>query len=108
MLHYYKMSIFVSSTLSVSQNTPLDCFVMAKYLSDAGIRTSITSNISCQPELEYGCRLIQPISSKQDIDIMWKKLKKKYNFQCAHIKVGDIFDGCVLDFLNASKCDTCC
>ena len=45
------MSIFVSSTLSVSQNTPLDCLVMAQYLSNAGIRTSITTNISCQPEL---------------------------------------------------------
>ena len=101
------MSINVSSTLSVSQDKPLDCFEMAKYLSNTGIRTSITSNISCQPELEYGCRLTQPISNKQDIEVMWGKLKEKYNFQCGHIKVGDIFDGCVLDFLNPSNCDTC-
>ena len=101
------MSIFVSSTLSVSQNTPLDCLVMAQYLSSAGIRTSITSNISCQPELEYGCRLTQPISNKQDVAVLWEKLKEKYDFGCGHIKVGDIFDGCVLDFLNPSKCDTC-
>ena len=101
------MSLFVSSTLSVSQETPLDCILMAKYLSNAGIRTSITSNISCQPELEYGCRLTQPISNKEDISAIWGKLKEKYNFRCGHIKVGDIFDGCVLDFLNGSKCDTC-
>ena len=101
------MSIFVSSTLSVSQNTPLDCLVMAQYLSNAGIRTSITTNISCQPELEYGCRLTQPISNKQDVAVLWEKLKEKYNFGCGHIKVGDIFDGCVLDFLNPSKCETC-
>ena len=101
------MSINVSSTLSVSQDKPLDCFEMAKYLSKAGIRTSVTSNISCQPELEYGCRLVQPISNKKDIEVLWGRLKEKYNFQCGHIKVGDIFDGCVLDFLNPSKCDTC-
>tara|TARA_A100001234_G_C12302120_1_gene249808 strand:+ start:176 stop:487 length:312 start_codon:yes stop_codon:yes gene_type:complete len=100
----FKQRLYVSSTLSVSQVEPLDCLEMAKYLSKNGISTSITSNISCQPHLEYGCRLTQPISSKQDITIIWEKLQKKYDFTCGHIKVGDIFDGCVKDFLNPSNC----
>ena len=29
--------------------------------------TSITSNISTQPELEYGCRLTQSVTTKNEI-----------------------------------------
>jgi len=99
------MNISVSSTLSVSQKEPLDCIEMARKLSKAGIYTSITSNVSCQPEIEYGCRLTQPISSKTHIKTLWSELKKHYTFKCAHLKVADTFDGCVLDYLAPTCCN---
>lgn len=98
------MSFFISSTLSVSQKEKLNCREMAEYLSKFGIITSITSNISTQPELEYGCRLSQGIVSKNDIDFIWGKLSKKYNFQCAHLSIPNKFDGCILDYLNPTMC----
>ena len=98
--------MFVSSTLSVSQKQKLDCQDIAIKMSKAGIITSITSNISTQPEIEYGCRLTQSISSKKDIEKIWKILQNNYTFKCAHIKIDNIFDGCILDFLSPSKCNT--
>lgn len=96
--------LYITSKLSVSQKEELNCIDMAKYLSKYNIITSITSNISTQPHIEYGCNLTQSISSKKDIGKIWSLLKNKYDFKCGHLKVGDAFDGCVLDFLAESKC----
>ena len=98
------MPFLISSSLSVSRKAELDCKEMAKYLSKLGIKTSITSNISTQPELENGCRLIHSITSKEDMKFIWEKLKNKYNFDCAHLNIPNKFDGCILDFLAESKC----
>jgi|TARA_B100000524_G_scaffold329111_1_gene214146 hypothetical protein len=78
---------------------------MAFYLSEHNIITSISSNISTQPHIEYGCTLTQSITSKEDIRKIWNLLKKKYNFKCAHIKVSDAYDGCILNYLAKSKCN---
>ena len=99
------MVLYISSTLSVSRKEKLDCYEMAKYLSKAGIMTSITANISTQPELENGSRLVQSITSKEDIANIWTLVQKKYKFTCAHLNIPNKFDGCVLDFLSPNKCN---
>ena len=96
--------IYVTSKLSVSQKKELNCLEMAKYLSNYNVITSINSNVSTQPHIEYGCNLNQSISSKKDIGKIWSLLKKKYDFKCGHLKVGDASDGCILDYLAESKC----
>ena len=101
------MEINISSTLSVSRKENLNCEQMAKYLGKLGIITSITPNISAQPEIEYGCRLVQSITSKEDVKNIWEKLHKKYNFECAHLNIPNKFDGCILDFLSPTNCNTC-
>ena len=50
---------------------------MAYYLSEHNIVTSISSNISTQPHIEYGCNLTQSVSSKEDIRKIWNLLKIK-------------------------------
>ena len=97
--------MFVTSTLSVSRKDKLDCSEMARALSKAGIITSITSNISTQPEIEYGCRLTQSISSKEDLEKIWTILEKKYEFKCGHLKVEGSYDGCILNYLRTSLCN---
>ena len=77
---------------------------MAKYLSKNNIITSISPHISTTPDIEYGCRLYQSISSKNEIENIWTLLKNKYNFKCAHLKLADVFDGCILNFIQPSKC----
>jgi hypothetical protein len=96
--------MFVSSTLSVSQKNELSCGKMALFLSNAGIITSVTSNISTQPHIEYGCRLTQSIESKEDIRKIWTIIEKKYDFKCGHLKVDGSYDGCILNYLRPSLC----
>jgi hypothetical protein len=98
------MSFVVSSTLSVSRKEKLDCEELAKYLSKCNISTSISSNISTTPDIEYGCRLEQSISSKQEIRNMWDLIKNKYGFKCAHLKVTGVYDGCIYNYLASNKC----
>jgi len=98
------MSLQTSSTLSVSREKRLDCEKMAEFLGRLGIITSVSSNISTQPKKEYGCRLVQSISSKDEMSHIWEALRNKYGFECAHLTVSDSFDGCVLDYLAPSKC----
>ena len=94
----------VSSILSVSKKDKLDCQEMAKYLSKYNIITSISSNISTTPDIEYGCRLTNTISDKKELDDLWQILKSRYDFKCAHLNLEGIFSGCILDYLRPSLC----
>ena len=100
------MSILVSSTLSVSRKETLNCEEMAEFLEKLEIISLVSSNISTQPGKEYGCQLTQSISSKDDIRKIWDVIKDKYNFKCAYISVGNNFNGCILDYLAPTKCNT--
>jgi hypothetical protein len=98
------MSLFVSSTLSVSRKEKLNCEEMAEFLNTLNIKSLITSNISLTPDKEYGCQLTQSITSKNDIKNIWEPIKNKYDFDCAHLKIGNTFSGCVLDYLAKTNC----
>ena len=100
------MSIYVTSTLSVSKKENLDCKEMAKYLSKCNIITSVSDNISTTPNIEYGCRLVHSVNSKSDIENIWNLLKDKYNFKCGHLKIDGHYDGCILNYLRPSICST--
>ena len=104
----YMNHIKVSSTLSVSRKNKLNCEEMAEFLETEGIISLVRSNISTQPNKEYGCQLTQSITSKNDITHIWDKIKNRYNFTCGHISVGNNFDGCILDYLEPTKCTTNC
>jgi len=91
-------------TLSVSSSNKIDCMEMAQRLSKLGIITSITSNISTTPSIEYGCRLSNFVNSKKELEFLWYNLKTKYNFKCAYLEIGDIYKGCILDYLRPSIC----
>ena len=113
------MTLNVSATISVSKTEELDCNNLAEFLGKCGIVTSVSSNISFVPttseykrlgiitKKEYGCRLVQTVDSKDDIKNIWNRLQKKYGFKCAHLKLGNTFDGCILNYLAPSKCNEC-
>lgn len=98
------MEMKVSSVISVSRREELDCVRLARLMSKAGIMTSVTSNISTTPEIENGCRMVQSIKGKDDIERIWGILKSEYGFRCAHVRVGDQYDGCILDYLVETRC----
>ena len=98
------MAFTTSTTLSVSSKKPMDCKKMAEFLGAKGFYSSVTSNISTEPHIEYGCRLTQSMTEKKEMELLWTTLKDEYNFTCAHVKIGAQFDGCILDFLRPSLC----
>lgn len=100
------MPFYLSSTLSVSKDKKLNCEELARFLGDNNIITSVTPNISTTPKIEYGCRLQQSVSSKNDIENIWNLLRDKYDFKCAHIKLDGVYDGCIINYLRPSNCPT--
>ena len=100
--------MYITSSLSVSRKERLNCEDMAIFLSKAGVFTSITSNISTNPHIEYGCRLTQTVSSEKELQNIWTLIKEKYNFTCGHLKLGDSYEGCILNYLRPSSCPTSC
>ena len=104
--------MFNTGIISVSQQEPLDCTEMAKFLSTVGIITSITPNVSVVAKtkipskynLEYGCRLMGSIENKQKVQFIWDSLKNKYNFGCAHLIIPGKYDGCILNYLRDTLC----
>ena len=95
-----------TSVLSVSRRYYLDCEKVAEFLSAAGFLADVTQNVTVNPKKEYGCRIVSSVKKCSDIENMWTKLKDEYNFDCAHLSVGDKYKGCVLDFIQPSKCPT--
>ena len=93
-----------TAILSVSSEAPLNCYDLAKFLSRAGVMTNVTANITTQPNVEYGCRVVQPVSTKNEIEKTWHLLKDRYRFECAHLKIDGIYSGCILDYLRPSLC----
>jgi len=95
--------MYLTSVLSVSKKEKINCEEIAKYLSQLGKITLITSTISTHPEIEYGCQITQPIMSKEDIKHTWEKLRDRYKFKCGHININiDLsrkYNGCILDYL---------
>ena len=95
---------YLTTSISVSKKEYLNCEDMANHLSKHQIISSITSNISTLPHKEYGCRLVSSTCNKNEIAHIWKILKDKYNFECAHLNIQGKFDGCILNYLSESKC----
>ena len=66
------MAFTTSTTLSVSSKKPMDCKKMAEFLGAKGFYSSVTSNISTEPHIEYGCRLTQSMTEKKEMELIQK------------------------------------
>lgn len=98
------MSIPVTSVLSVSRRQPLNCEELAQDLHKIGIFTNVVKNTTYTDHKEYGCRLTQTVTKKKELVDIWTTIQPKYGFQCAHLKLGDSYQGCILDYLPDTKC----
>ena len=102
-----------SGILSVSAND-IDCHKIAKMMKDSGIHCSVTENWSVVPsrvngtnKVERGCRLlinhIKPYSNDLEEKI-WKPLKNEFKIKCAHLSIGNMFNGCIYNYFRNSNC----
>ena len=93
-----------TAEISVSRNTKLNCKELALFLHKHRIISNVTKNITTQPDMEYGCKIMQPVIKKKEVEITWQLIKKEFNFDCAHLKIDSVYSGCILDYLRPSLC----
>lgn len=100
-----------SSILSISgPYISDDCRKVVDFIKSMGLSGSITSNKSVMPngEIENGCRVIfteAPSRIRMKTEI-WPNLQSKLDLSCAHYKIEGQFKGCIMDYLEGSKCAT--
>ena len=93
-----------TAEISVSRSARLECRDLAMFLHKHGIISNVTKNITTQPNMEYGCKIIQPVTKKRELETTWQLIKKEFNFDCAHLKIDTLYSGCILDYLRPSLC----
>ncbi len=56
--------------------------------------------------IENGCLITfgQEYNSKKNVNYLWESIKDDYDYDCAHLKIDGLFDGCILDYINANFC----
>jgi len=57
-------------------------------------------------EIENGCLLTfgNNYNSKKSVNILWDIINFKNNYDCAHLKIDGIFDGCILNYIKTKSC----
>ena len=91
-------------TLSISSSNIKDCSDVAKTMKNFLIESKITPNYSvdCKNniyKIERGCSIeIYNIKPSQIKSKVWYPLKEKYNLDCAHLFIENIYNGCINEF----------
>jgi len=93
-------------TLSISSSNIKDCYDIAKTMKKFLIESKITPNYSVNYKnnvykIERGCSIeIYNIKPSQIKSKVWYPLQKKYNLDCAHLFIKNIYNGCINKFNN--------
>lgn len=68
---------------------------------------SIIINNNNDTIVENSCELVLTKMKSEELKegIFWNKLKKKFDLECAHLEIPNVFTGCIMNFLCKSQCD---
>ena len=100
-----------TSILNISSNNIKDCNDITNLLLKCGIIGSVTPNksVCCNKKkcwIENGCSItlcgLKPDQIEKKI---WNPLKSKYDLKCAHLNIHGYYIGCILNFLEPSRCN---
>ena len=83
----------------------LDCETLAHTLMKCGVVSSVSPNVSIICEegkcwKEKGCRIITKELNSEKLVDFWYTLKHGYGFSCAHLKIPNKYDGCILEYIE--------
>ncbi len=95
----------MSTNISVSNNTLLNCDCIIKKLMVAGIDCRVIETKSLvDNKIEKGCLLTfgPEYSSRERVKHVWNKIEQ--DFTCAHLKIDGCYSGCILNYINADYC----
>ena len=96
----------MSVNISVSNNNPNNCNIIMKIMKDLNINCRIIETKSIvDKNIENGCLLTfgEQYNSKKNVHFLWNTIKDDYN--CAHLKIDGLFDGCIYNYINANFCE---
>ena len=95
----------MSVNISVSNTYYNNCNHIIKIMQDLNINCRIIETKSIvDKNIENGCLLTfgEQYNSKKDVRYLWNNIKKDYD--CAHLKIEGLFDGCIYNYINAKFC----
>ena len=107
------MKLWSTPILTISSNKIDDkCSNIIDFLKINNIEARITHNKSIivnnnETTVENSCELVFTKMKSEELKkgILWNKLKKKIDLNCAHLEIPNVFTGCIMNFLNDSYCD---
>lgn len=95
----------MSVEISVSSNKQKNCNDILEKLLKSGIDCRIIETVSIvDNNIENGCliSLGHQYYEKKKIQNIWNIIKDNYN--CSHLKIDGIFNGCIYNYINADFC----
>ena len=84
----------------------LACADVVNAMIKLGINGDVTQNVSVVDGIEEsGCRVaIATVPYKESVRSLWTHISHTSTLTCAHVRIDDVFSGCVLDYLRPSQC----
>ena len=107
------MKLWSTPVLTISSNKIDDkCSNILDFLKLNNIEAQITpskstivnNNKTC---IENSCVLVLTKMKVEELKegTFWNKLKNKFDLNCAHLEIPNVFTGCIMNFLSPSSCD---
>lgn len=95
----------MSVNISVSSSKQNGCNNIVNKLFIAGINCRMIETTSVvDNNIEKGCLITlgKEYNDKKKINNIWNIIKLDYD--CSHLKIDGVFDGCIYNFLKANHC----
>jgi hypothetical protein len=95
----------MSVNISVSNSKQNGCNNIINKLFKSGINCRTINTLSIVDDnIESGCiiTLGKEYNDKKKINYVWNLIKSEYN--CSHLKIDGIFDGCINNYLAHDLC----
>ena len=95
----------MSVNISVSNLKDNNCNNILNKLFQSGINCRIIETKSIvDNNIENGCFITfgKECTGKKNINNIWNVIKTDYN--CSHLKIDGVFDGCIYNYLSADFC----
>ena len=97
----------MSINISVSSKLQTDCNNVLNNLKHVGINARvIETKSSIDKTIENGCLITcsNEYSDKSKLAYLWSIINQNNIYNCSHLKIEGLFDGCIFNYLKADFC----
>lgn len=96
----------MSVNISISNKNNNCSLVLNKFIQ-LGINCRLIETTSVvDQQLEKGCllTLAPKYNNKKEVTKIWNIVNSNNDFECAHLKIDGIFDGCIYNYIRSNFC----